>query len=608
MAYPEPSNVAPWYLRNINQALALDEASGNVFLRTGFQGNIIITGNVNIPGTVTVNSSAEDPVHVHLDEVGTSGILDVPYLPIGGNVIVTSGNINANVTGSNVGLTGNLAGITGNVNIGTMPAITGNVNANITGGNVNAAVTGIVTVSNISSNVTVVDGGGSLTIDGNVGVTGNVNIGTMPAITGNVNANITGGNVTVQQGTNPWVVSGNVNTTITGGNANVAITGTNLDAFGRLRVSEPYTLFDSQNRYIDGDQFSSITATGGNVVYVQNESSFNLNVSATSGSSVIRQSKTVQAYQPGKSLLTMNTFAMATLKANLRQRVGYFTTDNGVYFEAVGTTLNLVIRSSTTGVVVEERIPQANWNGNTLLSGIVLDPTLTQIFWSDIEWLGVGNVRAGFVINGQFIVCHTFQHANQPGNTTVYMTTASLNPRYEITNTGATTGNSTMKQICSTVISEGGYTPSTKIGYVNNGTSVTRVSTANTVTSLCSIRLNPAYPDAVVVPAQIDLLLIDVRYGQFQIIENATFTTSWSNVAGSVVQSSIHSNTITDGTVVYAGLTSSRDAVEISEDVKKRIQLWRDASGTPSTLTLAVSYTQANSDLLWKLGWEELTN
>jgi hypothetical protein len=304
----------------------------------------------------------------------------------------------------------------------------------------------------------------------------------------------------------------------------------------------------------------------------------------------------------------MNTFAMATLKENLRQRVGYFTTGNGIYFEANGTSLSLVIRSSTTGAVVEERIPQANWNGNKLLSGIILDPTLTQIFWSDIEWLGVGNVRAGFVINGQFIVCHTFQHANQPGNTTVYMTTATLNPRYEITNTGATSGISTMKQICSTVISEGGFTPSTKIGYVTNNTSVTRVGSANTVTALCSIRLNPAYPDAVVVPAQIDLLLVDVRYGQFQLIENATFTTSWSNVAGSVVQSAIHSNTITDGTVVYAGLTSSRDEVEISEDIKKRLQLWRDASGTPSTLTLAVAYTANNADLLWKMGWEELTN
>jgi hypothetical protein len=491
MATPDPANVAPWYLRNINQALALDETSGNVYVRTDVQ-----LANANIT-------------------VGDVGITSFGNVDISGNALPITGNI---------------------------------------------------------------------TID-------------------------PGQTIEVTQGTDPWVISGNVNATITGGNSNVAITGTNLDAFGRLRVSEPYTLFDSQNRYIDGDQFSSITATGGNVVYVQNESSFNLNVSSTSGSSVIRQSKTVQAYQPGKSLLVMNTFAMATLKANLRQRVGYFTTDNGVYFEAVGTTLNLVIRSSTTGVVVEERIPQASWNGNTLLSGIVLDPTLTQIFWCDIEWLGVGNVRAGFVINGQFIVCHTFQHANQPGNTTVYMTTASLNPRYEITNTGATSGNSTMKQICSTVISEGGYTPSTTIGYVTNNTSPTRIGSANTVISLCSIRLNPAYPDAVVVPAQLDLLSLDVRYGQFQLIENATIANaSFSNVAGSVVQSAIHTDTITDGKVVYAGLSSSRDEVEISEDVKKRIQLWRYANGAPSTLTLAVAYTASNADLLWKMGWEELTN
>jgi hypothetical protein len=521
MAYPEPTEVAPWYLRNITQALELNTTTGQVFVRTGLTeaANIIITGNVTIPGEIDT----------HITAIGSLGNITTPYMPIGGNV--------------------NVDMITGNVTViqGTSPWV-------------------------VSGNVTIADGGGSITVDGNVG------------ITGTVNANITGGNVATTIG------------------------GTNLDAFGRLRVSNPVTLFDSQNRYIDGDQFSNITATGGNVVYVANESSFNLNVSAASGSSVIRQSKTVQGYQPGKSLLIMNTFAMATLKANCRQRVGYFTADNGIYFEAVGTVLNLVIRSSATGSIVEERIPQAQWNGNTLLSGTVLDPTLTQIFWCDVEWLGVGNVRTGFVINGVFIVCHTFQHANQPGNTTVYMTTATLNPRYEITNTGATSGASTMKQICSTVISEGGYTPSTKIGYVTNNTVPTRVSSANTVTALCSIRLNPAYPDAVVVPAQLDLLLIDVRYGQFQLIENATFTTSFSNVAGSVVQTAIHSNVITDGTVVYSGLTSSRDEVEIGEDIKRRLQLWRTAAGTPSTLTLAVAYTAANADLLWKLGWEELSN
>lgn len=152
MATPDPTEVAPWYLRNINQALALDETTGNVYVRTGFEGNIIISGNVNIPGNVDA----------HISEIGTSGNLQVPWMPV---------------------------------------SVDGNSNVTISGGNVNAAVTGTVAISTISGNVpgitgnvTVVDGGGSLTVDGNVGITGNVNIGTMPnvnaAITGTANVNI----------------------------------------------------------------------------------------------------------------------------------------------------------------------------------------------------------------------------------------------------------------------------------------------------------------------------------------------------------------------------------------------------------------------------------
>ena len=527
MAYPEPTEVAPWYLRNITQALELNSTTGQVFVRTGLAsgGNIVITGNVTIPGEIDT----------HITAIGSLGNISTPYMPIGGNVIVSSGNITA-------------------------------------------VVSGTVAVSSIAGNVTVVDGGGSITVDGNV------------------------------------------NATITGGNVATTIGGTNLDAFGRLRVSEPYTLFDSQNLYIDGDQFANLTANSGSVTYVADQSSFNLAVSAANGSSVIRQCRTTQAYQPGKSLLVMNTFAMAALVSGCRQRVGYFTAANGVYFEADGETLYLVIRSSTTGTVVEERIAQSSWNGDRLTgaggatnpSGITLNPTLTQILWSDIEWLGVGNVRAGFVINGVFIVCHTFQHANQSGNTTVYMTTATLNPRYEITNTSATGGARTMKQICSTVISEGGYNPQTKINYVPTAIAPTRITTGNVFTSLASIRLNPAYPDAVVVPSQIDLLLVDVQYGTFQLVLNASNvvanTGSWSNAVSSVVQYNSSALRIGDGTVVYSGLTSSRDTLAISEDLKRRLQLSRTANGTPDILTLCVAYQSNNADLLWKFGWEELTN
>lgn len=529
MAYPQPTEVAPWYLRNITQALELDQATGNVFVRT----NAAVIGNVSI-GNVAIGS---------LGNVDLSGN-SLPVTVESGNVTVfqgtspwvVTGNSNVAITSGNVGINGNIAGIT--------------------------------------ANVTIVDGGGSITVDGTV------------------NANITGGNVTT------------------------TITGTNLDAFSRLRVSNPVTLFDSQNMYINGGQFSNVTATGGTYTYVSNESSHNMAVTAANGSSVITQSRFTQAYQPGKSLLFMGSFCFADRAVGCRQRVGYFTDKNGVYFEADGEDLYLVIRSSSTGVVVEERIAQTSWNGDTLKtgsspnpSGINLNPELTQIFWCDIEWLGVGNVRAGFVINGQFIVCHTFQHANQTGNTMVYMTSATLNPRYEITNTANTAGSRTMKQICSTVISEGGFSPSTKVQYVTNNTTTTRIGTANTLTALASIRLNPAYPDAVVLPSQIGILLLDVRYGEFQLVQNANIgSVTWSNVTNSVVQVVKTGNVITDGNVVYQGLSSSRDEVSIGEEVAKRLQLARDVNGNPETLTLCVAYTQTNADVLYKFGWQELTN
>lgn len=396
------------------------------------------------------------------------------------------------------------------------------------------------------------------------------------------------------------------------GYGNTVVNGnTGTDAFGRTRISAPFTLFDSQNRYLDGDQFASKTAGAGSVTYNASGSSFTLSVGTASGDSVIRQCRTVQVYQPGKSLLVLNTFAMGTLQTGLRQRVGYFTANDGIYFEADGEDLYLVIRSSVTGSVNNTRIAQADWNQDALdgtgPSGITLDPTKTQIFWTDIEWLGVGSVRAGFVINGIFYICHVFNHANTVDN--VYMATATLNCRYEITNT-ATTAGATMRQICSTVISEGGYNPITTVQYVSNSTAY-KVATANVRVNLASIRLNSAYPDAAVIASQIGILLIDVRYGQYQLVlnaSNAVANTSWANVTNSVVQTNQDRFQIGDGTIVYAGLSSSRDEVEISEEIRRRLQLGRNVDGVSDVITLCAFYTQNNGDVLYQLGWEEVSN
>ena len=235
------------------------------------------------------------------------------------------------------------------------------------------------------------------------------------------------------------------------------------DAFGRLRTSGPLTLFDSSHRYRDNNLFTSlIVGTGSTVGFVTVQGLVDITVGVGSTASVIRETTKVFSYQPGKSLQIINTFVMNTPKTNLRQRVGYFGADNGIYFETAGigtTSVSFVERSLVTGGLSETRVPQSSWSQDKLdgtgPSGYTLDVSKGQIMWTDIEWLGLGTVRVGFVIDGQFIHCHSFHHANLVQST--YITTASLPIRYEITNTGVTTSVSTMKQVCSTVISEGGY-------------------------------------------------------------------------------------------------------------------------------------------------------
>lgn len=391
---------------------------------------------------------------------------------------------------------------------------------------------------------------------------------------------------------------------------------TSTDSFGRLRVSNPYTLFDTHSRYYDHGQFDTQLASGGNVLYNSNSSTFDLTVNNTNGSSVIRQTKRVFPYQPGKSLLILNTFAMNESKVGLRQRVGFFGAQNGIYFENDAGTLNLVIRSYSSGSLVEDRVPQSSWNGDTLTgsggssnpSGITLNTQLTQILWTDIEWLGVGSVRCGFVINGQFIICHTFHHANITGNTTTYMTTATLPVRYEITNTASTTIGSTLRQICSTVISEGGYNQYNVSETAGTGLTPKDLGNSGVYRPIVSIRLASSRLDSIILPRQIDVLSPDVAYFRWKLILNGSLTdATWAGTSSTgTVQYDTAASAITGGTEIQSGYASSRQLTELGSDFFA-YQLGRTIAGVSDTLTLAIGSNSNNPDVFAQLGWQELT-
>lgn len=283
--------------------------------------------------------------------------------------------------------------------------------------------------------------------------------------------------------------------------------GPMTDAFGRLRVSQPYTLFDSQQRYSLDSSFVSNTATGGTVTYISNQSSANLSVTGTLGSYAARETRYVFTYQPGKSLLAMATFVMAPASdSNLRQRVGYFGKDNGIFLE-LRDQLYMVKRSNISGTIAETYVAQGDWNQDTLngggASGITLDITSAQIWWMDMEWLGVGSVRTGFVIDGQFVVCHIFHHANTAKS--AYITTGTLPVRYEIEKlTGSGPTSSNLIQICSTVLSEGGYDQPLML--FSNISNYSSAMTAGTWYPVVSIRLKSTTLDAVAQLRQVDLV------------------------------------------------------------------------------------------------------
>lgn len=387
------------------------------------------------------------------------------------------------------------------------------------------------------------------------------------------------------------------------------------DAFGRLRVSNPLTLFDSFHRYNDNGKISTYTSGTASAVANSNGGHIDCTVGTASGDKVYRESNRVFAYQPGKSLQILTTFCMAPGKTNLRQRIGYFDTTNGVFLEQDGTQLSFKIRSSVTGSVAYEIANQSNWNVDPLdgtgVSTKVLDITKAQILFFDIEWLGVGSVRCGFVIDGEFVLAHIFHHANYIQGT--YMTTACLPVRMELENTGATDSASTYKQICTTVISEGGYALTGRplsIGHTLNAPYT--LLNPNTVYPLFSMRLKSNRLGGIVLPRNYSVGLSGNNNFRFMIVLGGTTTGgTWVDAGSdSSVEYNLTATSITGGRIAewkqiigsnqFAGLADVADPFQY--------QLERNTfTSTAAELTICLTTSGNNVSVYGAVNWEEIT-
>jgi hypothetical protein len=311
------------------------------------------------------------------------------------------------------------------------------------------------------------------------------------------------------------------------GRVSVALADTpQLDAFGRLRVSQPQTIFDSKLTVDASPLFwddQQTSGSGTSSTYNSNNAYVQMSVGNTTAGTRVRQTFRHFNYQPGKGHFIIMTGVLGAGATGITRKLGYFDGYNGVYFDLAGTTLGVTIRSSTSGSVVNTKVNQSAWNLDKLdgtgLSGYTIDPSKDNIFIIDFQWLGAGRVRFGFDIDGVTVYCHQVLNANK--NTTSYMASPNLPLRYEISNDG-TGPAASLIHICSAVNVEGGVENTGLLLSLDRG--VTPLTTLNntSIYPLIAIRLKSTALSAIIEPQSLQVMCNTTSAYRFILLINPT--------------------------------------------------------------------------------------
>lgn len=418
--------------------------------------------------------------------------------------------------------------------------------------------------------------------------------------------------------------SGTVNITITATAASSLVTESlvaldqqspTVAGFGRLRVAEPFSLFESA--LTDGDSgnliWNTVTSNGGTTTYLPNESSLTLNITTTSGSSTLRRSKQYFRYQPGKSQVILQTGIIGPSVTNLVSRIGYYDNQNGIFFQQSSSGLSVVRRTFTSGTTVDNVVAQASWNVDKLdgtgPSGVSIDPTMANIFYIELEWLGAGLVRTGFSINGTIYIAHVFRNSNSI--TTPYMTTGSLPCSYEIFNTGILGTPASIKQICATVHSEGGQ-PDNRY-FFSASSSITPADITTTSSPIIMIRpkllFNSVTNRGSVFPQDVVIYPISSQPIQYDIILNPTITGSpiWISAdTNSAVEYSVTAGlTSTGGTRINSGYAEPKSVKNVSYESTLPLTIDSSASTQDVLAVVATSFTGV-TPVVSSIDWREV--
>ena len=393
------------------------------------------------------------------------------------------------------------------------------------------------------------------------------------------------------------------------------------DGIGSILLNNPP---GSNNVYYNDVLAVSLDETGANQINISGSGYY------------ISQSRNYCIYQPGKSLLFMASGVLYPGQNDYTTRIGYFDNDtttiplgptlivrNGLYFEHDNGLYYLCIKNDTV-----TRFVQDDWNidkmDGTGPSGLDLDFSKTQLFVIDMEWLGVGRIRFGFYGYGKIQYCHQVTNINTL--TQPYTNSINLPICYTI---HGDSGNpcSGFTQICSTVISEGGYNPLGRPFTISTGSSAISIA-ANVEEPILFLRgniniNNPNYYHQNIIPTSLSMICSatnDLILYKLVLFLAGTYTgtqISWSNVNSNYSVSQYSGNlssgySSTNGILLDQGYFYGRgtNTYSVLTDVFSNLilQVTSNIVNESDILVLTATFVSGSgsTNVFGTLSWQEL--
>ncbi len=402
--------------------------------------------------------------------------------------------------------------------------------------------------------------------------------------------------------------------------------GPSVDAFGRFRVSEPVTIFDSKLLHGSSQPlFWDEVLTGIMAVAAPTLNKPYLDWTSTNVTAGTRTRQTFRRfnYQPGKSQLILMSGVLelsSGVKTGCVRQIGMFDGDNGAFFESNAGIINTVTRSKDSGVVVDTTVAQASWNIDTMdgsggasnPSGVLLDITKSQIFVIDFQWLSAGRVRFGFEINGTIIyVCNT-EIANV--GIIPWASTPNLPLRYAITTT-TDSGVCSMRVICASVVAEGGTDDVGTIRYKSTAGAAITTVTENILYAVIGIRLKSDFIGTTIKMLRMAMQTqTNSEFIEWVMLFNPTVagTFTYGDLSNSAVQTAlgVTANTVTNGEELAGGyLESGKDGGSDRGVMPSALVLGSAIDGTLDTIVLCARPIGGVGavDIEGSMIWRELT-